>query len=105
MNYSRFYRTIHQLADVPKKADGAVPAFHTSTGGLPGRFPAHDEPYESPRTDWETWGKNTAGGAPMNLLPAVAGSPRRPSARPTRLPARAHDHPVRRALPGRPDHP
>jgi len=65
--YSRWYRTIHRLADVPKKADGTTPAVHV----LPGRFPAHVEPYETPRLDWETWGKNTAGGAPMSLLPQV----------------------------------
>ena len=69
LNYSRFYRTIHQLKDAPKNAAGALPAFHST--GLPGRFPSHVEPYESPRTDWQTWGKNTAGGAPMSLLPQV----------------------------------
>jgi len=65
--YSRWYRTIHRLVDVPKKVDGTTPAVHV----LPGRFPAHVEPYETPRLDWETWGKNTAGGAPMSLLPQV----------------------------------
>jgi formate dehydrogenase major subunit len=76
LNYSRFYRTIHRLVDAPKNSANAVPAIHV----LPGRFPAHTEPYETPRTDWETWGKNTALGStglstPMNLLPVVAGSP------------------------------
>ena len=30
LNYSRFYRTIHRLADVPKNAAGAIPAFHVN---------------------------------------------------------------------------
>ena len=100
LNYSRFYRTIHRLADVPKNAAGAIPAFHST--GLPGRFPSHVEPYESPRTDWQTWGKNTAGGAPMSLLPQVG--PATPGWRCGPVPAGAHDGPLRRALPGRPHH-
>ena len=59
LNYSRWYRTIHRLADVPRNSANATPAFHV----LPGRFPAHTEPYESPRTDWEKWGKNSTGTA------------------------------------------
>ncbi len=54
----------------------------------------------------QTWGKNTA--AVRTVRPAcrrrrwLAGDP---GGHPGRLPAGAHHHPVRRALPGRPDHP
>jgi anaerobic selenocysteine-containing dehydrogenase len=81
LNYSRWYRTIHRLSDVPKNSANAVPAIHV----LPGRFPAHTEPYETPRTDWETWGKNSTG-TYMNLLPVVAGSPTTPVGAPAAFP-------------------
>ncbi|HSK46747.1 MAG TPA: molybdopterin dinucleotide binding domain-containing protein, partial [Coriobacteriia bacterium] len=64
--YSRWYRTIHRMADVPKNSANAVPSVHV----LPGRFPAHTEPYETPYADWEKWGKNSTG-TYMNLLPQV----------------------------------
>jgi len=73
IGYSRFYRTIHRLADVPKKSDNTTPAVHV----LSGRFPSHTEPYETPRADWETWGKNSSG-TYLNCLPVVAGSPATP---------------------------
>jgi anaerobic selenocysteine-containing dehydrogenase len=81
LNYSRWYRTIHRLSDVPKNSANAVPAIHV----LPGRFPAHTEPYETPRTDWETWGKNSTG-TYMNLLPVVVGSPTTPVGAPAAFP-------------------
>ncbi len=71
IGYSRFYRTIHKLVDMPKKADGTTPAVHV----LPGRFPSHTEPYETPYADWEKWGKNSKGTGYLDLLPVVSGSP------------------------------
>ncbi len=76
LDYALNYRTVHRLNDTPRKSDGTVPAIHV----LPGRFPSHTEPYESPRTDLvATWGKNATTDASMgtfvastyeNLLPA-----------------------------------
>ncbi|TLM80280.1 MAG: hypothetical protein FDZ70_01365 [Actinobacteria bacterium] len=71
------YRTIHRLSDVPKTPAGANPAVHV----LPGRFPAHTEPYESPhdgtiagKADYATtYGYNSTGTA-GNLL--LSGTPR-----------------------------
>ncbi len=58
-NYSRWYRTYHTLSDTPRKADNSVPAIHV----LPGKFPAHTEPYETPREDLiAIWGKNASTG-------------------------------------------
>ncbi len=60
LNYSRWYRTYHKLSDTPRKSDNTVPAIHV----LPGKFPAHTEPYESPRADLvATWGKNATSGS------------------------------------------
>lgn len=65
LNYSRWYRTIHRLADKP---DTGIGDPHV----LPGRFPAHTEPYETPRADLAaTWGRNTTGNTP-NLAGAAA---------------------------------
>ncbi len=65
LNYSRWYRTIHRLADKP---DAGVGTVHV----LPGRFPAHTEPYETPRADLAAiWGRNTTGNTP-NLAGAAA---------------------------------
>ncbi|MDO8849019.1 MAG: molybdopterin-dependent oxidoreductase [Coriobacteriia bacterium] len=65
LNYSRWYRTIHRMADKPDAGIGTV---HV----LPGRFPAHTEPYETPRADLAaTWGRNTTGNTP-NLAGAAA---------------------------------
>ncbi len=36
LNYSRWYRTIHRLADVPRNSANATPAFHVAPGSLPG---------------------------------------------------------------------
>ncbi|MBN2840438.1 MAG: molybdopterin-dependent oxidoreductase, partial [Coriobacteriia bacterium] len=76
-NYSRWYRTINRLADKPDTCLVTTTAPHV----LPGRFPAHMEPYETPREDLATvWGRNTttngvtlAGAVPStkwNLVPA-----------------------------------
>jgi formate dehydrogenase major subunit len=52
LNYSRWYRTINRMADRPDTGIGTV---HV----LPGRFPAHTEPYETPRADLAAvWGRN-----------------------------------------------
>jgi formate dehydrogenase major subunit len=65
LNYSRWYRTIHRMADKP---DAGVGGVHV----LPGRFPAHTEPYETPRADLAAvWGRNTTGNTP-NLAGAAA---------------------------------
>lgn len=62
-DYSTLYRKFTTLADVP---DAGVGGVHV----LPGRFPAHTEPYESPRPDLvATWGRNTSGGTSLNLYP------------------------------------
>ncbi len=77
-NYSRWYRTIlaptsHVLADKPYLANGTAPAIHVE----PGRFPAHTEPYETPRADDLgdlVWGYNSAdstaiqAAGPLNLI-------------------------------------
>jgi formate dehydrogenase major subunit len=48
LNYSRWYRFYHTLADKPVLPDGVtLPAVHV----LPGRFNSHTEPYETPRED------------------------------------------------------
>ena len=60
LDYSRWYRTYHKLSDTPRKADNTVPAIHV----LPGKFPGHTEPYESPREDLvATFGKNATTGS------------------------------------------
>ncbi|MGB4593827.1 MAG: molybdopterin-dependent oxidoreductase [Coriobacteriia bacterium] len=62
-DYSTLYRKFNTLADKPDAGIGGV---HV----LPGRFPAHTEPYESPRPDLvATWGRNTSGGTSLNLYP------------------------------------
>lgn len=73
LNYSRWYRFYHLLADKP--STGLGDPHH-----LPGRFPAHTEPYETPRQDLANkWGRNThaaaspfgsfGGPAAWNLVP------------------------------------
>ncbi len=73
IDYARNYRTYHRLADVPDTGIGTV---HK----LPGRFPAHTEPYESPRDGTgagtnlvSTWGYNTKGTGAGDLLLAGSG--------------------------------
>ncbi len=56
INYSRWYRKINQLGDMPDTCLSAYVAPHVLTG----RFPGHMEPYETPRADLATtWGRNT----------------------------------------------
>jgi len=79
-NYSRWYRTFHRLSDKPDlvlAGTTASPHFVPKPGGLPtekisyaGRFPAHTEPYETPRADVAaSWGRNTKGTAAWDLVP------------------------------------
>jgi anaerobic selenocysteine-containing dehydrogenase len=67
-NYARWYRTIqaptkHIMVDMPVKWDaalskGVVPP--ATVHRLPGRFPSHVEPYETPRPELAAiWGYNT----------------------------------------------
>ncbi len=69
-NYSKWYRSIvaptnHTLADRPMRADGTMPAKHVH----PGRFPAHVEPYETPRTDLiDDYGYNSTETSSINAL-------------------------------------
>jgi formate dehydrogenase major subunit len=72
LNYSRWYRTIHRLSDVPSPVVAAQTAspHYAGTVSYAGRFPAHVEPYESPRPDLAAstkWGHNTSGTA-WNLV-------------------------------------
>jgi len=65
LNYSRWYRTIHRLADKPDVALAGPTAAHV----LAGRFPGHTEPYETLRTDLiGTWGRNTKNTAKWDLV-------------------------------------
>jgi len=66
LNYSRWYRTIHRLNDRPSPVlAGDTTSPHYAGGAIAGasfagRFPAHVEPYETPRQDLLTaWGRNT----------------------------------------------
>jgi len=69
LNYSRWYRTIHRLADMPDTCLTTNVAPHV----LPGRFPGHTEPYETPREDLATtWGRNTKGTAKWDLVKSDA---------------------------------
>lgn len=73
LNYARWYRTIHRLADRPDVVlDNVASSPHFVSTGLSyaGRFPAHVEPYETPRADLAArWGRNTKGGAKYDLIP------------------------------------
>jgi formate dehydrogenase-N, alpha subunit len=86
LNYSRWYRFYHRLSDRP---DAGIGDPHV----LPGRFPAHTEPYETPREDLaDTYGRNTtlnaqnlaftAPGTAWNLVPVDT---------PVAAPGRSHD--------------
>ncbi|MBE0477200.1 MAG: molybdopterin-dependent oxidoreductase [Coriobacteriia bacterium] len=67
LNYSRWYRFYHKLADKPDNCLSGTTAPHV----LPGRFPAHTEPYETPKADLAAvWGRNTRGNAAWELVPA-----------------------------------
>jgi formate dehydrogenase major subunit len=79
LNYSRWYRTIHRLADKPDvvlAGTTSSPHFVTDPSNpllkisYAGRFPAHCEPYESPKAAFLTaWGRNTKGTATYDLVP------------------------------------
>ena len=79
LNYSRWYRKVHLLKDKPDTVvAGSINALspHYVAPGLTyaGRFPAHVEPYETPRRDLAAlWGRNTKGGAKWDLV--LAGTP------------------------------
>jgi formate dehydrogenase major subunit len=62
LNYSRWYRFYHRLSDVPDVAGVHV---------LPGRFPGHTEPYETPASaaTLASFGRNTKGGGQWDLVP------------------------------------
>jgi formate dehydrogenase major subunit len=73
LNYSRWYRTIHRMVDAPDTCLPVVGGMPTAVAPhvLPGRFPAHVEPYETPREDLAaTWGRNTKGTAKWDLVKA-----------------------------------
>ena len=113
-NYSRWYRTTcadsSRAHDMPKADNGRSRT--TPRSQYPGRFPSHAEPYETPRRLWRRRRARTPRPRRRSTQPATANliysgtalASRSAVAR-RQLPARAHHHPVRRALPGRPDHP
>lgn len=58
-DWSTLYRTYSTLADRPDRGIGDPHKY-------PGRFPAYNEPFESPRPDLvNRWGYNTANGSPL----------------------------------------
>jgi len=74
LNYSRWYRKVHTMADKPDvvvagSINNASPHFVSAGLTYAGRFPAHVEPYETPRADLAAlWGRNTKGGAKWDLV-------------------------------------
>jgi formate dehydrogenase major subunit len=65
-DWSLVYRTYNTLKDRPSVTQNAV--------CIPGRFPAHTEPYESPRPDLTAvWGKNTSQGSALVKADTVVG--------------------------------
>ncbi len=71
LNYSRWYRKVHNLSDVPDRVlAGDTTSPHYQGGvAMSGRFPGHTEPYETPRGDLlAAWGRNTRGGAAFDLI-------------------------------------
>ncbi len=75
LNYSRWYRTIHRLSDLPSPVlagDTTSPHYAGTAYSLAGRFSAHTEPYETPRQNLlAKWGRNTryTATAPASNLP------------------------------------
>jgi formate dehydrogenase major subunit len=71
LNYSRWYRTIHRMADKPSPVvlgDTTSPHYVGSIS-YAGRFPGHTEPYESPKAALVAkWGRNTKGGGAWDLV-------------------------------------
>jgi len=76
LNYSRWYRKYHGLADKPSPVVAANSSSPHYVGGISyaGKFPSHTEPYETPRQDLlatNSWGRNTKGtGGAWDLVPA-----------------------------------
>ena len=80
LNYSRWYRTYHKLADMPSPVlagNSASPHYAVTLNGtlksLAGKFPGHTEPYETPRQDLSAetkWGRNTKNGSAWDLVKA-----------------------------------
>ncbi len=64
LNYSRWYRKVQGLADRPTPVvagDTSSPHYSAGSVTYAGRFPAHVEPYETPRQDLlAVWGRNTS---------------------------------------------
>jgi formate dehydrogenase major subunit len=80
LNYSRWYRFYHRLADKPDAVLlGSTGSPHYVGGvSLSGRFPGHCEPYESPRADLAAttnWGRNTKGTAQWDLAKSDGKTP------------------------------
>jgi len=77
LNYSRWYRKYHGLADKPSPvvaANTSSPHYAGGTISLAGKFPGHTEPYETPRQDLlltSSWGRNTKGGSEWDLVPTT----------------------------------
>jgi formate dehydrogenase major subunit len=83
LNYSRWYRTIHKLVDMPDvcfpqvgsdSSKNGIMGTPTAYHILPGRFPAFTEPYETPKADdaayMAKWGRNTKGTGAWDLVKA-----------------------------------
>jgi len=75
VNYSRWYRTYHKLADKPSPLVAPVnatgPHFNGAAVSLAGSFPGHTEPYETPRQDLAAdtkWGRNTKNTGKWDLV-------------------------------------
>ncbi|MEI8081691.1 MAG: molybdopterin dinucleotide binding domain-containing protein, partial [Actinomycetes bacterium] len=64
LNYAKGYRKVHVLLDKPSPVlatNYASPHYAGTNVSLAGRFPAHTEPYETPRQDLlanTSWGRN-----------------------------------------------
>jgi formate dehydrogenase major subunit len=69
LNYAKWYRKVHNMKDKPSPVvagNTASPHYAGGTVSFAGRFPAHTEPYESPKPALSAataWGHNTKGTA------------------------------------------
>ncbi len=74
VKYSRWYRTYHKLADKPSPVlagNSTSPHYAGAAISLAGKFPAHTEPYETPRQDLsaaDKWGRNTKNTGAWDLV-------------------------------------
>jgi len=74
LNYSRWYRTYHKLADMPSPVvagNTASPHYAGNPISLAGKFCSHTEPYETPRQDLsaaDKWGRNTKNTGAWDLV-------------------------------------